>query len=222
MGPRPKMGVINLFNLKNAGLVLAVVIAGALAMNSYNSGNVAGEKDQVTLNWGQEVNAGKCVKPGKQVINVSQKVENSVDSGVAGNYWAFDNYNRTIQVWEQEGGTYCAVVRYQGKFDGQEGQTSPNAGGTLDGSEDGSFEGGYRATITGSLKSSPAWKRNGSIGTHNYNCDISGNCPGAVNWVDQYFSPGSSFAFDWWGWVYHAGNAGSWVNSVDGNSGDIL
>jgi hypothetical protein len=54
----------------------------------------------------------------------------------------------------------------------------------------------------------------------NYQCNIDGTCPGAVDWVGQYFS---SYAFDylWWGWVYHAGSHGSWVNSVDGNSGDI-
>ena len=141
-----------MFNLKSLALVLVGVVAGAFLVGNYTKGRVAGEKDQVVLNWGKQINTGKCVKPRKQVINVTQKVENSVDSGVAGNNWAFDDYNRSIQLWEQEEGTYCAIVKYQGKFDAVEGQTSPNAGGTLDGSEDGNFEGGYRGTITNTLK----------------------------------------------------------------------
>lgn len=198
------------------------VFLGAYFMGSYSDGRVAGQSDNVTLNWGKELAAGRCVKPGKQVVNVTQKVLNSVDSGTAGNYWAFDNYNRTIQVWQQEGGTYCAVVKYQGQFDAQEGQISPGNGGTLDGSEDGNFEGGYRGTIVGTLKTSPAWKANGTVGDVDYQCAIDGTCPGAVNWLGQYFNAGYSFAYDWWGWIYHTGRNGTWVNSVDANSGDIL
>ncbi len=184
-------------------------------------GSVLASNGKPTLNWGSEVNAGRCVKPGKQVINVKQEVKNSVDSGIAGNYWAFDNYQREIQVWQQEGGTYCALVRYQGKFDGQDGQRSPGNGGNLNGSEDGTFEGGYRATITGSLKTNPSWAKNGNIGSVDYKCDINGTCPGAVNWTGIYFNS-PSFSYDWWGWIYHGGKFGTWVNSVDGNKGDIL
>lgn len=212
-------------NLHIALLFFAGVVVGVFALNSVNRGKVEGQNvasSQSSFNWSDEVNSGKCVKRGKQVVNVAQKVVNSVDSGTVGNYWAYDDYNRQIQVWEQEGGTYCALVRYQGKFDGQEDQTSPGGGGTLDGGEDGTFEGGYRATVTGVLRSTPLWKTNGSVGTHDYKCDILGNCPGAANWVGQYFVSGYSFSFDWWGWVYHGGNDGTWVNSVDGNSGDIL
>ena len=54
---------------------------------------------------------------------------------------------------------------------------------------------------------------------------------GAEPWRNQGFRPLSFLAtvtttsgFDvgaWWGWVYHAGSNGSWVNAVSGNSGDI-
>ncbi len=174
------------------------------------------------LNWGSEMNASECDKTGAPVINVTQKVINTVDSGEGGNYWAYDNLTRNIQVWETSGGTYCAEVSYQGKFDAQGGQTSPGAGGTLDGDEDGTFQGGYRAAITGTLMASPAWKTRGNVGTADYQCDITGVCPGAVNWVGQYFEGGYGFAYEWWGWIYHAGAHGTWVNSSDGNSGDIL
>jgi hypothetical protein len=43
-----------------------------------------------------------------------------------------------------------------------------------------------------------------------------------TRWRSDYFTGVSGFAFDeWWGWVYHAGNNGSWVNAIDGNEGNI-
>lgn len=179
------------------------------------------------LNWGSKINVGQCDESLKLVIDVTQKVLNDVDSGEAGNNWAFDNYVRQIQVWVQSDGSYCALVRYKGMFDGQENQQSPGTlssppGGLLSGEEDGSFEGGYRAIIMGTLKSNPDWSTRGSIGTFDYQCTIAGICPGYKNWVDQYFNPGYVFLFDWWGWIYHCGNCGTWVNSIDGNSGDVL
>ena len=180
----------------------------------------SGAPDQ--LNWGNEVNPGQCDTAGKPLVSITQQVVNGVDSGIAGNYWAFDHYSRQIQVWPQSDGSYCAIVRYQGHFDGQAGQTSPGATGTLFGDEDGTFEGGYRAIINGTPKADPAWRTRGFVGVNDYQCDILGNCPGLVNWVDQYFESGYSFAFDWWGWIYHGGQHGTWVNSSDGNSGEIL
>ncbi|MBI2021677.1 hypothetical protein HYS93_02200 [Candidatus Daviesbacteria bacterium] len=174
------------------------------------------------LNWGSQINVNKCPKVGKPIVNVVQKVVNDIDSGEAGNYWAFDTINRQIQVWATNTpGEYCAEVSYQGKFDGQAGQASPGNTGTLDGSEDGSFQGGYNATITGTLLSTPLWQTRGSVGTTDYQCDLNGNCPGYVSWVGQYFTPGYGFNYNWWGWIYRNGNH-VWVNSVDGNSGDVL
>ena len=31
----------------------------------------------------------------------------------------------------------------------------------------------------------------------------------------------SSETPQWWGWIYHGGNNGAWVNSSAGNQGDI-
>ncbi len=170
---------------------------------------------------GQELSAARCDSTGAPVINVVQKVVGDVDSGEAGNYWAFDSFARHIQVWDQGGGAYCAIVQYDGKFDAQAGETSPGAGDVLDGDEDGTFHGGYRAIITGDLLDSPTWKTRGSVGTFDYGCDLAGNCPGYVSWIDQYFEPGSGFDYEWWGWTYRAGKHGTWINSADGNSGDI-
>lgn len=174
------------------------------------------------LNHGTQLNSGECNKVGAPVVNVVQKVVNDVDSGEAGNNWAFDNLTRQIKVWKSSTqDEYCALVKYEGKFDAQAGQQSPGNTESLTGDEDGTFEGGYRATITGDLLLAPAWSTKGSVGTTDYQCDIAGNCPGYVSWIDQYFTPGYGFDYEWWGWIYRAGQ-NTWVNSVDGNSGDVL
>ncbi len=173
-----------------------------------------------TLNWGPETSAGQCDTKGKPVVNVTHKVVNSVDSGFGG-YWAFIDYNRKIQLWDQGDGTYCAVVSYQGQFDAEAGQQSPGNVEPLDGDEDGTFQGGYRATISGDLLDRPTWPTRGNVGVIDHDCTIAGSCPGNVNWIDQYFEPGYGFSFDWWGWIYRGGQHGTWVNASDGSSGDI-
>ena len=192
---------------------------GALLLASIATAVFAAE---YTLNWGKELNPKQCDVLGSPVINVVQKVINSVDSGEGGNWWAFSNYRRNIQVWHTStAGEYCAIVKYEGAFYGESGQISPGAGYTLDGDEKGTWQGGYRATITGDLKTTPDWKTKGAIGTYDYDCNINGICLGSVNWVEQYFDPGYGFSYDWWGWIYNGGNYGTWVNSSDGNDGDI-
>jgi hypothetical protein len=199
-------------------IFVAVVACGTLLATMIGTASAAPS----TLNWGTEVNASECTPSGAPVVNVVEKVLNGVDSGEGGNYWAFSNYTRHIQVWATStNDEYCAVVQYSGRFYGEEGQTSPGNNEALDGDEDGTFQGGYRATITGSLLESPGWKTRGSVGTVDYDCDIDGNCDGYVDWVAQYFGGGYGFSYEWWGWIYHGGRFGTWVNSIDGNSGDI-
>ncbi len=155
---------------------------------------------------------------------------NDIDSGDAGNYWAYDVLHRKIQVWKQSTGTYCALVSYHGKFDAQALQRSPGDTGFLSGSEDGNFQGGYRGVITGTLRSDPTWKTKGNVGTFDYACDLAlansdpehdYECPGYVSWMNQYFVF-YTFAYEWWGWIYKAPHDKIWINSSDGNQGDVL
>ena len=202
--------------MKRFVMMTAVAVVAAAATT------LAGPTKPLTLNWGQHLNARACDASGPPVINVMVKVRNDADSGEAGNFWAFDDYNKQIQVFPQADGTYCAIVRSTGgKFDAQAGQTSPGGGNTLSGNDDGTFEGGYMATIDGTLLANPAWRTHGNVGTVDYACDLAGNCPGVVSWLGQYFARGYSFEYQWWGWIYHAGRNGTWVNSIDGNAGDI-
>jgi len=176
------------------------------------------------LNWGAEVNAGKCQTKGSPVVNVTHEVVDSVDSGLAG-YWASEDYNKRIQLWDQGDGVYCAVVSYLGHFTGVAGQQSPDDTEPLDGSERGSFQGGYRMIITGDLLAEPTWPARGQLGVIDYECTtpvgFAVSCPGSVNWIDQYFDSGYHKEYAWWGWIYHGGRYGVWVNSSDGNAGNI-
>jgi hypothetical protein len=43
-----------------------------------------------------------------------------------------------------------------------------------------------------------------------------------VSWPSLFFDNVAGFDIgDWWGWIYHAGNNGSWANAATGNTGDI-
>lgn len=185
-------------------------------------GSPAAAAPSVHLNWGFQLSAGPdSCPPGDLVVNVKQRVLNDVDSGVAGNFWAFDDFVRGIQVVKIGASTYCATVKYQGQFTTIAG-TAPGGTEAVGAGVIGTFEGGYVTTaFTATLLTTPGARIRGSIGTFDYLCDAAGNCPGYVDWATLYFTDVSGFDLAWWGWVYHAGSNGSWVNSVDGNSGNI-
>jgi hypothetical protein len=172
------------------------------------------------LNWGSQLNQSECPN-GTLVVNAVQKITKDADSGVGGNAWALDDEIRHIQVVQLDDGSFCATLSYQGSFSTLAGASPQNTGTVGDGVV-GTFEGGYRSTIfTGHLLSTPLAKTKGSIGSFDYNCDSTFNCPGYVDWTTLYFSDTQGFDLEWWGWTYHAGNNGSWVNAIGGNSGDI-
>lgn len=218
---------ISLFSL----VLLALVFYSSRAFADDESNQSRGDDDNNSSNFNPEKQLSKSAcgdKLGDPVINVKQKVQNDVDSGLGG-YWAFDYYNRRIKVWSTGENKYCAIVTYDGKFYAVPGQVGPGniPSGALintptNAPVNGDMNGGYRATITGTLLSSPTWSTNGNVGTTNYQCDINANCPGRVSWTDQYFNPGYGFDQPWWGWKYNGGSHGTWVNSIDGNSGNIL
>jgi hypothetical protein len=49
------------------------------------------------------------------------------------------------------------------------------------------------------------------------------------DWINTYLEPGATFMLEWWGWIYHGGQNGTWVNACatsdgpecEGSSGDI-
>lgn len=173
-----------------------------------------------------QLDPNACGDHGKPVINVEEKVKNDADSGFGGNYWAIDNYTRHIKVWQVGENSWCATVKYEGEFDAAAGQIGPGGTGIIGSDVEGEMRGGYRATFNGTLRSEPLWKTHGLVGTVNYNCDISGNCPGRVSWSSQYFDNIESFDQPWWGWIYKSEEGhGTWLNAINvlaPDSGNIL
>lgn len=175
---------------------------------------------EIKLKFGPELTRQAC-GGGTLVINVEQQVLNDADSGVGGNNWALDRYERHIKVWQTGPNTFCATLRYEGEFTTFAG-TSPGATGTVDAGVTGEMAGGYRATFTATLLASPAYPTRGDIGTFDYGCNAAGTCPGLASWPDFYFAGwAGDFDYAWWGWIYHAGHNGTWVNAITGNLGDI-
>ena len=195
------------------------------------------------FNWGNQLNAGETACPsGPPVLNVTRKVVNSMDSMVGKNsdgfpYWATSEYVQQISVVEMEAGMFCATVKTQGSFESVKGDGPGCAEDVNDAcleiAEDGSLAAGVTGTLQGGqtetfegIFAPVDMPTKGNIGTLDHGCDAAtaAGCtaPGFSSWRSDYF-PGGVSGLDapWWGWIYHAGNNGTWVNKIDGNEGNI-
>ena len=157
------------------------------------------------------------------LVNVTFTLKNDADSGFAGNAWANDTIHRTLRIWKQADGSYCAVVGDTGSFVTSAG-TSPNKTGDVTAGIKGRLQGGYVATFTGTPVASPAYADHGGLGTFDLQCDADFNCPGAHPSFTSYVDPtptASSYTLTAWGWIYRTAKHGTWVNQSSGSSGDI-
>lgn len=100
--------------------------------------------------FGVFVNAGGVPHGSTLILNINYKVTNDEDSGNVG-YWALDNYNKHVQVWQSPTGTFYAVTRYNGNWNTFAGAQSPGAGTLQSKDASGTFQGGYVATFTGTF-----------------------------------------------------------------------
>ncbi len=195
---------------------MAALLVGLLILG----GQAVAAPTDLPVSWGSQVNPGQC-QEGTLVINVTYKILRSMDSGVRGNWWAYDYLTRHLQVWQTGDETFCAVVQDTGHFVTVAG-FSPGGGDTIAAGLEGTIQGGSRFAITGALRSSSPYRTRGNIGTFDYDCDPdTGTCNSVFRWMDAYFEAGYTYSYEWWGWTYHAGRNGTWVNSQDGNEGDI-
>jgi hypothetical protein len=85
-------------------LIVAILI-GVFTYLLINIGANASNNSKQELDWEQQTTKEQCNVTGDQVISVNQKVINDIDSGQAGNYWAFDTFTREIKVWEKKSST---------------------------------------------------------------------------------------------------------------------
>ena len=221
---------------KTFGSMTLIVMVGVL----FTSGYAIAGPENINLNWGHQLNASDTACPsGTKVLNVMRKVTNSLDSGTGMNqydtvWWATIDYVQQVQVIQTGPGEFCATVKNQGSFESVGGDSPGCAGNSNCGTSDGylapgvvgTLQGGATITFTGTF--SPGNMRTkGNIGTLDQECDATqanGGCNGAgfTAWLNEYFTGVAGFSYDWWGWVYHAGDNGSWVNAESGNEGNIV
>lgn len=157
-----------------------------------------------------------------QLVNVHYTLVNDYDSGFGGNAWANDTIDRHLRIWSLDGGLFCAQAADHGKFVTFAG-ISPSGSSTVAAGITGELEGGYASTFfTGTFV--PGYAVRGDLGTFDLMCTPSFSCPGPHPTPLSYFSSSSGFDLAQWGWIYHAGKHGTWLNQDDvaaADSGDI-
>ena len=106
----------------NAGYT--VDVTGTIASNGTLSGAATGPGQTFTFastsgaasagaQYGSsQLDSEHCglLKTSKNVVNVSFRMINDYDSGVAGNAWANDTMHREIRIWQVSPGIFCGTV----------------------------------------------------------------------------------------------------------------
>jgi hypothetical protein len=154
---------------------------------------------------------------GKLVLSVSYHVVNDVDTGVQGNNWAFDTYNRSVRVWRKARGRYCSASTYDGEFTSIAGP-SPGGKTELPAGVRGTFSGFSVTTFRGAFTPKGAAER-GFLGSKYFACtsaDRKGPCSGTWDWLRVYFAGVSRFKYVRYAFSYHAteNGRGTWRDSV--------
>jgi hypothetical protein len=149
----------------------------------------------------------------KQLVDVHYNLVNDYDSGFAGNAWANDTINRHLRIWREADGTFCANVQDDGSFVTFAGP-SPSGLTKVSAGIHGNIDGGYVTTMfTGTF--TPSLPAHGNLGTFDLRCSDAYTCPGAHPSYRSYFSSTTGDDFANWGWIYHAGRNGVWLNQDD-------
>jgi hypothetical protein len=170
--------------------------------------------------FADDATASDCNGDGSTaLVNVTFTLTNDADSGFAGNAWADDTIHRTLRIWAEPDGSFCAVVHDTGSFATYAG-ASPSGNDTVSAGIEGGIHGGYVATIQGTLAASPDYPTSGNLGTFDLGCGQTFTCPGARPSLTSYVDV-SSYDLPTWGWTYRTPHDGTWVNASTGSSGDI-
>jgi hypothetical protein len=154
---------------------------------------------------------------GKLVLSVSYHVVNDVDTGVQGNNWAFDTYNRSVRVWRKSRGRFCSASTYDGEFTSIAG-TSPGGKTQLPAGIRGTFSGSSVTTFRGAFAPQGAPAR-GFLGSKDFACtsaDRKGQCSGTWDWLRDYFGGVSRFKYTRYVFSYRAteNGKGTWKDSL--------
>lgn len=179
--------------------------------------------------FGQFVNDASVPIGSKLVLNIVQKVINDEDSGYNG-YWAIDNYNRHVQVWQMPSeNCYYVIARYDGKWIDVINAPSPGIGTLEKTAVTGTYEGGYIGTFSATGLATPSLPFFGNIGTFDYHGTTSDvlaqtHLITPFNYRTTYFTAPTDLYYINWGWTYHY-RSQTWndfANVPQASSGDIV
>lgn len=217
---------------KNYLPIIAVI--GSMALLFAASLVFARSVDDPAIQDAHFTNNGWVPEGSKLVLNIVHKVTNDEDSGNVG-YWALDNYNRHIQVWQDstEPTIFYVVARYDGKWQTFAGTLSPGAGVLQSKNATGTFHGRYLATFNATeIVSEPDYRQFGNTGTFDYGGGKDDVLLGTYaagqtgpttpwSWLNTYFMGVSGFTQTRWGWTYQY-RSQAWNNFDYGTTGDII
>ncbi len=166
---------------------------------TYGSSPSTSSKTKLVSNFSSP-STGDIVLPPAEIINVTMKVTNDEDSGNLG-YWALDNYQKHITVWQTGPNTFNANVTYAGTWQTFAGTLSPGNGVIEPVNGNGVFVATYDSVFTGTLLQTPMESTVGNLGTFDFGGTASdillGKYPSNggtqvgdtnfVNWASFYF-----------------------------------
>jgi hypothetical protein len=161
----------------------------------------------------RSISQSQCTPPGsgaKQVVDVTFGLRNYADSGYA-SQWAIDTVKRHLRIWRHADGTYCAQIVDDGSTFVTRAGPSPTGMAFIPSGIRGTFKGGYvTLSIVGTFE--PHYGTHGNLGTFDARCDVQFECPGAhPTWLSYFVHPNAQ-QFAHWGWLYDAGDNGSWLD----------
>jgi hypothetical protein len=153
------------------------------------------------------------------IVDVTQGIANVDDVGVSGNVWALDTVLERIRMWQVGTNNFCVRRDDVGSFTSFAG-VSPAGTGTVSGGVTGSLIGTDFLRIGGIF--SPTVPTTGYIGTVDAGCNQQGQCTDtSYRVVSRYFARANSINFGWFAVTYDGGSHGTFLQSTDGNVGDI-
>ena len=160
-----------------------------------------------------------CSEQKTLVVDATQGIANVDDIGVAGNVWALDTVLERIRIWQVGTNSFCVRRDDVGSFTSFAG-LSPAGTGTVSGGVTGSLVGTSYLSISGIF--SPSVPTTGHIGDIDAGCDQQGQCTStAYRVTNRYFARVNTVKFGWFSATYGGGSHGTFIQSTDGNVGDI-
>lgn len=168
----------------------------------------------------QTLQPDSCRMDGPLVVDGTLTIRNLADFGTDGHVWALDDLTEHVQVWQIGPKLYCVRREATGTWTSF-GGASPAGTGTISAGLTGTAHGVRYLKVSGRF--TPSYPTNGFIGAFDAMCQQDGSCTGLEPRMGTlYFSRVNHLDFGWYDFVATSDGHGTWHQSPDGDTGDIL